>query len=154
MIFALVVGQGSAVAGMGLSGETIAMLWSMRERDITNSKFAPFFGALPETFNTGRAGVQVERLFEAHVNEWFRKVTVEALDTAGLSLGFRGLQALQGTLLLQEILQAKEVCMCSVSVEECYPSLSQLRCQHESADSHLVLLNSISSLSMILSFQN
>ncbi|PIA37082.1 hypothetical protein AQUCO_03100083v1 [Aquilegia coerulea] len=62
----------------GLSPETMLLLWSMMERYNSESKFKIFFETLPETFNTG------------------------------LSFGIEALAALEGTLLFEEIIQAKE----------------------------------------------
>ncbi|PIA37081.1 hypothetical protein AQUCO_03100083v1 [Aquilegia coerulea] len=64
----------------GLSPETMLLLWSMMERYNSESKFKIFFETLPETFNTG------------------------------LSFGIEALAALEGTLLFEEIIQAKELC--------------------------------------------
>ncbi|KAJ4959387.1 hypothetical protein NE237_026498 [Protea cynaroides] len=61
-----------------ISTETILLLWSMKERYNYNSKFKIYFETLPEAFNTG------------------------------LSFGIDALAALEGTLLLDEIVQAKE----------------------------------------------
>lgn len=63
---------------VGLASETITLLWSMRERHNVHSEFMPYFAALPKSFNTG------------------------------LSFGIDALTALEGTLLLEEIIQAKE----------------------------------------------
>lgn len=62
----------------GLASETITLLWSMREHHNVHSEFMPYFAALPKSFNTG------------------------------LSFGIDALTALEGTLLLEEIVQAKE----------------------------------------------
>ncbi|CAH1426704.1 unnamed protein product [Lactuca virosa] len=62
----------------GISYETMLLLWSMKEKYDTNSKFKIYFDALPEAFNTG------------------------------LSFGMEAIMALDGTLLLEEIIQAKE----------------------------------------------
>ncbi|KAL5699853.1 [histone H3]-lysine(4) N-trimethyltransferase [Ranunculus cassubicifolius] len=61
-----------------ISPETMLLLWSMKERFNSESKYKIFFQALPETFNTG------------------------------LSFGVEALTALEGTLLFEEIIQAKE----------------------------------------------
>lgn len=61
-----------------LASETITLLWSMRERHNLNSDFKQYFESLPKHFNTG------------------------------LSFGIQALAALEGTLLLEEIVQAKE----------------------------------------------
>ncbi|XP_024980101.1 uncharacterized protein LOC112517038 isoform X1 [Cynara cardunculus var. scolymus] len=62
----------------GISSETMLLLWSMKEKHDINSKFKVYFDALPEAFNTG------------------------------LSFGIEAVMALDGTLLLDEIVQAKE----------------------------------------------
>ncbi|KAK9078877.1 hypothetical protein SSX86_002935 [Deinandra increscens subsp. villosa] len=62
----------------GISSETMLLLWSMKEKHDINSKFKIYFDSLPETFNTG------------------------------LSFGIEAIMALEGTLLLEEIVQAKE----------------------------------------------
>ncbi|KAI3524225.1 hypothetical protein L1887_02877 [Cichorium endivia] len=62
----------------GISSETMLLLWSMKEKYDTNSKFKVYFDTLPEAFNTG------------------------------LSFGMEAVMALDGTLLLEEIIQAKE----------------------------------------------
>ncbi|KAK9275714.1 hypothetical protein L1049_022982 [Liquidambar formosana] len=62
----------------GISSETMLLLWSMREKHSRNSKFKIYFDTLPEVFNTG------------------------------LSFGIDAIMALDGTLLLEEIVQAKE----------------------------------------------
>ncbi|KAG6543559.1 hypothetical protein Mapa_015053 [Marchantia paleacea] len=61
-----------------LTGETMVLLWSMRERHDEKSKYAPYFTALPETFHTG------------------------------LGFGIGGLKELEGTLVADEIIQARE----------------------------------------------
>ncbi|KAL3678885.1 hypothetical protein R1sor_021841 [Riccia sorocarpa] len=61
-----------------LTGETMVLLWSMRERHDEKSKFAAYFAALPETFHTG------------------------------LGFGIGGLKELEGTLVADEIVQARE----------------------------------------------
>ncbi|KAL8128534.1 hypothetical protein V2J09_017689 [Rumex salicifolius] len=62
----------------GISAETMLLLWSMRERHNSNSKYKIYFDTLPEKFNTG------------------------------LSFGLDAILALEGTLVVEEILQAKE----------------------------------------------
>ncbi|OAE19617.1 hypothetical protein AXG93_3756s1230 [Marchantia polymorpha subsp. ruderalis] len=62
-----------------LTGETMVLLWSMRERHDEKSKYAPYFAALPETFHTG------------------------------LGFGIGGLKELEGTLVADEIIQAREI---------------------------------------------
>ncbi|XXG58273.1 hypothetical protein AAC387_Pa04g0626 [Persea americana] len=62
----------------GITAETMLLLWSMKERYNANSKFKIYFETLPNEFNTG------------------------------LSFGIDALSALEGTLLFEEIVQAKE----------------------------------------------
>ncbi|KAI3775319.1 hypothetical protein L1987_49890 [Smallanthus sonchifolius] len=62
----------------GMSSETMLLLWSMKEKHNIKSKFKIYFDSLPETFNTG------------------------------LTFGINAIMALEGTLLLDEIVQAKE----------------------------------------------
>ncbi|KZV32148.1 SET domain-containing protein [Dorcoceras hygrometricum] len=78
----------------GISTETMLLLWCMREKYNKNSRFILFFETLPEKFNTG------------------------------LSFGVDALVTLDGTLLLEEILQAKE--HLRVQYEELFPALSDL----------------------------
>ncbi|KAJ3693386.1 hypothetical protein LUZ60_008866 [Juncus effusus] len=61
-----------------ITSETMILLWSMRERFNSDSKFKLYFQTLPENFQTG------------------------------LSFGIEALSALQGTLLFEELMQAKE----------------------------------------------
>ncbi|KAF8400324.1 hypothetical protein HHK36_013621 [Tetracentron sinense] len=75
----------------GISSETMILLWSMKERYNPNSKFKIYFNALPEAFNTG------------------------------LSFGIDALTALQGTLLLEEIMHAKE--HLRIQYDELFPAL-------------------------------
>eukprot|EP00250_Pteridium_aquilinum_P016174 c22983_g1_i1 orf=201-1805(+) len=76
----------------GLSGETRALLWSMRERHEPCSKFSPYFASLPDSFNTG------------------------------LSFSLSALKALNGTMVFEEILQAKE--HLRSEYEKLFPALS------------------------------
>ncbi|KAF5787564.1 putative [Fructose-bisphosphate aldolase]-lysine N-methyltransferase [Helianthus annuus] len=62
----------------GISSETMLLLWSMKEKHDINSRFKTYFDSLPETFNTG------------------------------LNFGIEAIMTLEGTLLLEEIVQAKE----------------------------------------------
>ncbi|KAL3535367.1 hypothetical protein ACH5RR_003828 [Cinchona calisaya] len=62
----------------GISSETMLLLWSMKEKHNCNSKFRLYFDTLPAAFNTG------------------------------LSFGVSAIMALDGTILLEEIVQAKE----------------------------------------------
>ncbi|XP_071909041.1 ribulose-1,5 bisphosphate carboxylase/oxygenase large subunit N-methyltransferase, chloroplastic-like isoform X1 [Coffea arabica] len=62
----------------GISSETMLLLWSMKEKHNSNSNFKLYFDTLPAVFNTG------------------------------LSFGVNAIMALDGTILLEEIVQAKE----------------------------------------------
>ncbi|XP_074361450.1 uncharacterized protein LOC141701718 isoform X2 [Apium graveolens] len=62
----------------GITSETMLLLWSMKEKHNRDSNFKFYFDALPAVFNTG------------------------------LSFGVDALLELDGTLLLEEIVQAKE----------------------------------------------
>lgn len=62
----------------GITSDTMLLLWSMRERYNLNSRFKVYFDTLPEEFNTG------------------------------LSFGVDALSVLEGTLLLEELMQARE----------------------------------------------
>ncbi|XAR72384.1 [Fructose-bisphosphate aldolase]-lysine N-methyltransferase [Bertholletia excelsa] len=75
----------------GMSSETMLLLWSMRERHNRHSKFKLYFDSLPEVFNTG------------------------------LSFGINAIMALDGTLLLEEIVQAKE--HLRAQYDELFPAL-------------------------------
>lgn len=77
-----------------LTGETKALLWSMRERHDPLSKFAPYFASLPNSFNTG------------------------------LSFGLSALKALDGTIVFEEILQARE--HLRSQYDTLFPALSDL----------------------------
>ncbi|XP_027176110.1 uncharacterized protein LOC113775431 isoform X2 [Coffea eugenioides] len=62
----------------GISSETMLLLWSMKEKHNSNSNFNLYFDTLPAVLNTG------------------------------LSFGVNAIMALDGTILLEEIVQAKE----------------------------------------------
>ncbi|KAL9325979.1 hypothetical protein ACSQ67_006624 [Phaseolus vulgaris] len=62
----------------GISSETILLLWSMKEKYNSDSKFKIYFDTLPEKFNTG------------------------------LSFSIQAITMLDGTLLLEEIMQARQ----------------------------------------------
>lgn len=74
-----------------ISSETMLLLWSMKEKHNRHSKFKFYFDALPEVFNTG------------------------------LSFGVNAIMALDGTLLLEEIVQAKE--HLRTQYDELFPAL-------------------------------
>ncbi|KAL3344104.1 hypothetical protein AABB24_023507 [Solanum stoloniferum] len=74
-----------------MSAETMLLLWSMKEKHNPDSKFKLYFNTLPEVFNTG------------------------------LSFGMEAIMALDGTLLLEEIVQAKE--HLRAQYDELFPSL-------------------------------
>lgn len=63
----------------GITSETMLLLWTMREKHNLDSKFKPYFDSLQENFCTG------------------------------LSFGVDAIMELDGTLLLDEIMQAKEL---------------------------------------------
>nr|GMD81981.1 N-lysine methyltransferase SETD6 isoform X2 [Ipomoea batatas] len=75
----------------GMSSETMLLLWSMKEKHNRNSKFKLYFDTLPEAFNTG------------------------------LSFGVEAIMTLDGTLLLEEIVQAKE--HLRLQYDELFPAL-------------------------------
>ncbi|KAF7154588.1 hypothetical protein RHSIM_Rhsim01G0005000 [Rhododendron simsii] len=75
----------------GISLETMMLLWSMKEKHNPDSKFKLYFDALPEVFNTG------------------------------LSFGVNAIMALDGTLLLEETVQAKE--HLRTQYDELFPAL-------------------------------
>ncbi|KAK6248079.1 hypothetical protein QUC31_019644 [Theobroma cacao] len=92
----------------GMSSETMLLLWTMKEKHNCNSQFKIYFDTLPENFNTG------------------------------LSFGVEAIMALDGTLLFEEIMQAKEVIKLSdtllyrvylthlrVQYDEVFPALSK-----------------------------
>ncbi|KAE8651665.1 uncharacterized protein LOC101212907 isoform X1 [Cucumis sativus] len=62
----------------GMLPETMTLLWSMKEKHIVDSEFRVYFDTLPEAFNTG------------------------------LSFGVGAMTTLVGTLLFDELMQAKE----------------------------------------------
>ncbi|XP_054793936.1 uncharacterized protein LOC129309072 isoform X2 [Prosopis cineraria] len=62
----------------GISPETILLLWSMKERHNQDSRFRAYFDSLPENFNTG------------------------------LSFGIDAITTSEGTLLLEEIMEARQ----------------------------------------------
>ncbi|KAH7861513.1 hypothetical protein Vadar_027210 [Vaccinium darrowii] len=75
----------------GISLETMMLLWSMKEKHNPDSKFKLYFDALPEVFNTG------------------------------LTFGVDAIMALEGTLLLEETVQAKE--HLRTQYDELFPAL-------------------------------
>ncbi|XP_019182205.1 PREDICTED: uncharacterized protein LOC109177335 [Ipomoea nil] len=75
----------------GMSSETMLLLWSMKEKHNRHSKFKLYFDTLPEAFNTG------------------------------LSFGVEAIMTLDGTLLLEEIVQAKE--HLRLQYDELFPAL-------------------------------
>ncbi|CAH9133053.1 unnamed protein product [Cuscuta epithymum] len=76
----------------GMSSETMLLLWSMKEKHNHDSKYKLYFDTLPESFKTG------------------------------LSFGVEALMTLDGTLLLEEIAQAKE--HLRLQYDELFPALS------------------------------
>jgi len=81
------------------------LLWSMRERYNLASKFKPYFDTLPANFNTGT------RILLCPVRKVLNLVLIIISPNAlpGLSFGIDALAALEGTLLFDEIMQAKQV---------------------------------------------
>ncbi|KFK40267.1 hypothetical protein AALP_AA3G352500 [Arabis alpina] len=78
----------------GMTSETMLLLWTMREKHNPESKFKPYFDSLQENFCTG------------------------------LSFGVNAIMVLDGTLLLDEIMQAKEL------LRERYDELIPLLSKH------------------------
>ncbi|KAL2338632.1 hypothetical protein Fmac_013078 [Flemingia macrophylla] len=76
----------------GISSETILLLWSMKEKYNCDSKFKIYFDTLPEKFNTG------------------------------LSFSIEAITMLDGTLLLEEIMQARQ--HLHAQYDELFPVLS------------------------------
>lgn len=76
----------------GISSETILLLWSMKEKYNCDSKFKIYFDTLPEKFNTG------------------------------LSFSIEAITMLDGTLLLEEIMQARQ--HLHAQYDELFPALS------------------------------
>ncbi|EPS70242.1 hypothetical protein M569_04518, partial [Genlisea aurea] len=76
----------------GIAEDTMLLLWSMKEKHKRDSKYKLYFDTLPDKFNTG------------------------------LSFGVEGLMALEGALLLDEIVQAKE--HLNSRYNELFPALS------------------------------
>ncbi|KAI3446646.1 hypothetical protein Pfo_003311 [Paulownia fortunei] len=76
----------------GISEETMLLLWSMKEKHNKKSEFKLYFDTLPKKFNTG------------------------------LSFGIDAVMALEGTLLLEEIVQARE--HLRAQYDELFPALS------------------------------
>ncbi|KAH0917082.1 hypothetical protein HID58_024742 [Brassica napus] len=79
----------------GMTSETMMLLWTMREKHNLESKFKPYFDSLQESFCTG------------------------------LSFGVDAIMVLDGTLLLDEIMQSKEV------LRERYDELIPLLSNHK-----------------------
>uniref|UniRef100_A0A3Q7EVT8 Uncharacterized protein n=1 Tax=Solanum lycopersicum TaxID=4081 RepID=A0A3Q7EVT8_SOLLC len=102
----------------GMSAETMLLLWSMKEKHNPDSKFKLYFDTLPED-----AVVRVLRyiksapikglLYEDHGHKHINRQTdadlAESPSDRRLSFGMEAIMALDGTLLLEEIVQAKEV---------------------------------------------
>ncbi|KAM7249721.1 hypothetical protein ACFE04_019880 [Oxalis oulophora] len=79
----------------GVSSETMLLLWSMKEKHNCKSKYKHYFDTLPEQFNTG------------------------------LSFGVEAIMQMDGTFLLEEIVQAKE--HLRIQYAELFPALSRHR---------------------------
>ncbi|XP_014507638.1 uncharacterized protein LOC106767297 [Vigna radiata var. radiata] len=75
----------------GISSETILLLWSMKEKYNSDSKFKIYFDTLPEKFNTG------------------------------LSFSIEAITVLDGTLLLEELMQARQ--HLHAQYDELFPAL-------------------------------
>ncbi|KAG2407607.1 uncharacterized protein HKW66_Vig0024290 [Vigna angularis] len=75
----------------GISSETILLLWSMKDKYNSDSKFKIYFDTLPEKFNTG------------------------------LSFSIEAITVLDGTLLLEEIMQARQ--FLHAQYDELFPAL-------------------------------
>ncbi|RDY09272.1 [Fructose-bisphosphate aldolase]-lysine N-methyltransferase, chloroplastic, partial [Mucuna pruriens] len=78
----------------GISSETILLLWSMKEKYNCDSKFKIYFDSLPEKFNTG------------------------------LSFSIEAITMLDGTLLLEEIMQARQ--HLHAQYDELFPALCNI----------------------------
>ncbi|KAF3596067.1 hypothetical protein DY000_02020511 [Brassica cretica] len=85
-----------------MTSETMMLLWTMREKHNHESKFKPYFDSLQEGFCTG------------------------------LSFGVDAIMVLDGTLLLDEIMQSKEV------LRERYDELIPLLSSHKNTCPHIV----------------
>ncbi|XP_028775367.1 uncharacterized protein LOC114732238 [Neltuma alba] len=75
----------------GISSETMLLLWSMKEKQNQDSRFRIYFDSLPEKFNTG------------------------------LSFGIDGITTSEGTLLLEEIMEARQYL--HTQYDELFPAL-------------------------------
>lgn len=100
----------------GMSSETMLLLWSMKEKHNCDSKFKYYFDTLPKEFNTGIPlalglcrKIDVVKSSNAIFLLWLLLIDI------GLSFGVDAIMALEGTLLLEEIMQAKEV-ICTLFV--------------------------------------
>ncbi|CAL5328529.1 unnamed protein product [Camellia sinensis] len=93
----------------GISSETMLLLWSMKEKHNHHSKFKFYFDALPEVFNTGIGDSDDDGDGDGDG------------DADGLSFGVNAIMALDGTLLLEEIVQAKE--HLRTQYDELFPAL-------------------------------
>ena len=119
----------------GISSETMLLLWSMKEKHNSNSNFKLYFDTLPAVFNTGFLffinfciHVYFIKFLELHNCLKFSGYRIQVLISTmhsispfhwhdshnastctGLSFGVNAIMALDGTILLEEIVQAKEV---------------------------------------------
>lgn len=95
-----------------ISSETMLLLWSMKEKHKPNSKFNFYFNALPEAFNTGAYAyreVVFCIIFLFSLGWFFFVIIVLWFLATGLSFGIDAIMVLDGTLLLEEIIEAKNV---------------------------------------------
>ncbi|KHN17593.1 Putative ribulose-1,5 bisphosphate carboxylase/oxygenase large subunit N-methyltransferase, chloroplastic [Glycine soja] len=92
----------------GISSETILLLWSMKEKYNCDSKFKIYFDTLPEKFNTA-----------AYLFNLFK--TPSESSSTGLSFSIQAITMLDGTLLLEEIMQARQ--HLHAQYDELFPAL-------------------------------
>lgn len=108
------------------------LLWSIRERYNPSSKFKIYFEALPANFNTG-----ICSSFSSERNSIFNLSSFHLYEFPGLSFGIDALAALEGTLLFDELMQARQVIYCygiallilQITIELVWP-VSYLLFQH------------------------
>ncbi|KAG5563701.1 hypothetical protein RHGRI_000040 [Rhododendron griersonianum] len=89
----------------GISLETMMLLWSMKEKHNPDSKFKLYFDALPECLYTFISC----------------PIDIDRVHATGLSFGVNAIMALDGTLLLEETVQAKE--HLRTQYDELFPAL-------------------------------
>ena len=84
----------------------------MKEKHNSNSKFNVYFNALPEAFNTGAYAYRRSVFYIIFLLAlWliFLVMIVLLFIATGLSFGIDAIMVLDGTLLLEEIIEAKKV---------------------------------------------